>query len=454
MSRTISILFLAVVLAACQTPGSSKPTISSETSTSGLEYSLINMPGNSRVSIQIAWPNRWALSNDNNQATPYIGAELILAGGAVGYKAGDVVESFTDMKSEGYLGSSPDYVMGTLHYSPEHATETLKIANAHLRAPTFDERWFSRIQDQFVASAREARARSGAKGFEAARWAVLGDHPGREALDRGNAELLASVSKDEVVSWAKEIIVRNGVTIAIAGDLSAASAGKAVDVLFDNIPEGSTTGPFSVDTNYSPRRILLHTPEASTSVMSFIGPMPPAREGGEFEDFMLVDELRREQGILFEAVRTKLRATYSYGAGLDAFTREDRILVLSGEVETSKVAAAEKVVREAYATFLKEGTLDNLGERKKPYLENLNNFEKDTGGMAFSVLLATLDAEPATRVLELKSELSAVTQQSISGRLASAFPKSEELLLVVSSPDATAIEDACVITLPEQALEC
>ena len=56
--------------------------------------------------------------------------------------------------------------------------------------------------------------------------------------------------------------------------------------------------------------------------------------------------------------------------------------------------------------------------------------------MALSVLLATLDAEPATHVLELKSELSAVTQQSLSGRLASAFPKSEDLLLVVSSPDA------------------
>ncbi|MFK7995824.1 MAG: hypothetical protein AB8B87_16935 [Granulosicoccus sp.] len=60
----------------------------------------------------------------------------------------------------------------------------------------------------------------------------------------------------------------------------------------------------------------------------------------------------------------------------------------------------------------------------------------------------------ASRALEFKAELDALTTQSLQQRLSSAFPEADDLLVIVSSPDAEALGNACVITKPEQAIDC
>ena len=452
MIRKMCVLVVILFLGSSYSQASD---ISSETSDSGLPYSLVKMPDNPRISIQVAWPSRWAFDEKLNQAVPYIGGQLIFAGGAEGYSASKVIELFEDMNSEGQLSPTVDYVFGSLHFSPEHQDETLKIANAHLRSPTLDEKWLERIRGQLLTYINEVRNRADSKGFEAMRWAVLGTQPLRAAVSLDDAGRIEDVTREDVATWAATTLTRSGVSIVIAGDLDSDTANTIVDALFEGVPEGDNVKEATIETDYTPKRLLMHVPDAQTSTLSFVGKLPPTREGSESEDILLATLLGGgAQSVLFDAVRTKLRASYGYGAGMAGFTRNDRFLFLSGQVEAGKIDEAEKVVREAYSEFRANGPSGNLQELKQPFLDNLKVSEEDTGTTAYSVLLSMLDGRDVVNDFSLRDELEAVSEESLNKRLTSAFPVADDFIVVVSSPDAAALKDACVITEQKQAMEC
>ncbi len=430
-------------------------TISNDVSGSGLAYSLIKMPDNSRVSVQIAYPGRWAFDEGKNQAVPYIGAQLLLAGGAKDYSASEVLELFEDMNSEGNLIPTADYVIGTLHFSPQHQDETLKIVNAHLRNPSLDEQWFDRIRGQFSSQIKETRVTAQSKGFEAMRWAVFGDQAVRASLSLDEANMIEEVTLEEVANWVKTVFNRSGVTIVVAGDLDVNKANTIVDTLFEGFPVGDAIDQLSVDTDFSPERILMHVPDAKTSTLSFIAQLPPTREGSEFEDILLANSLGGgTKSVLFDAVRTKLRASYSFGATITGFSRDARILLLSGQVETEKINEAEQVIRQSYTEFRAKGPKADLQKLKDPLRKNLKVSLEDTGSTSFSALMAKLDGRDIAQEFSLLEELEAVSKESMMQRLTTSFPTMDDFTVVVSSPDAGALEKACVITEPKQIVDC
>jgi len=443
---------IVLSLSACQ---SKQNELTEEVSISGHAFTLVKMPGNNRITIRLAWPNTWVFSEQSNQAVPHIGTRLMLAGGAQGFPAGEVVEHFSDMNTEGSLWITLDNVLGVLHYSPEHKDESLKMANAHLRAPSMDERWFERIRDEFAVQMRADDAFADSQGFSALRWAVFGDQPVRASMSPGENRLIESVTRAEVVAWAKSVFTRNGLTITIAGDLSAAEAGASVDALLDGIPEGEPKSIETVSADFSAKRILLHVPESTTSTLSFIGKLPPLSENAEIEEYLLADAMSGDlKSGLLGTVRDELRASYRYGAEVSGFTSDHRFLILSGQIETSKIAAAEKQLRDAYSEFRANPVIENLEELKEPYSKDFKEFLKDTGSTSNAALAAKLlDMDPNI-ALKLQDALDGVTESSLSRRMKTVFPSADDLIVVVNTPDKAALPDACVITLPKQALDC
>ena len=96
-------LALPLVLGLSFCDSDQQPTASDHTSPNGMPYRLIQMPGNEYAAILAAWPHDWIWAEGRNPAASYIGAQLILAGGAEGYPAGEVAERFADMDANGEL---------------------------------------------------------------------------------------------------------------------------------------------------------------------------------------------------------------------------------------------------------------------------------------------------------------------------------------------------------------
>lgn len=186
-----------------------------------------------------------------------------------------------------------------------------------------------------------------------------------------------------------------------------------------------------------------------------MGSLPPTREGGDYEDILLATALGGDdRSVLFDALRTGLRASYGFAAGIDGYTRDLRVLVLSGEVETAKLAEAETIVRESYAGFLQSPRIDNLAERKAPFGEGGAQTAEDPVAGSFAALMAMLDGQDPAMALSLPALLEDVTETTVRSRASSAFPAAESLIVLAVSPDAAALPGACLITAPSQAADC
>jgi predicted Zn-dependent peptidase len=413
------------------------------------------MPGNSRITIQVAWPTSRAYEGNHNPAVPLIATRLLLAGGAKDYPAGETIERMSDMNTQGELWEERDYVFGVLHFSPEHSAESVKIANAHILTPAFDEKWFERIKNEYAEQMKEAGSQSRVQGYQAFRWATFQDTPLREALSIPDEDVIDRVKHSMVVEWAKTAFKRNGVVIAVAGDITAAEAGGLVDQLFEGVPEGKATVAGTSAAKFSAQRIVFHAPESPTSTLSVIGKLPPASEGSYYQDFIIANLLSGgfESG-LSGAVRTDLRAAYTFGAQVEAISHEHRILVMAGLVETTKLAQAEQSVLEAYTQFRANPSLKGLSAMKKRFKTGLKEDLKDTGSVAYDAMISKIYGMDSSRALALLDEIDAITEESIKNRLNTAFPKADELTVIVDSPDAKALPDACVITVAKEALDC
>ena len=453
MTRIILAFALVLALTACQKEA--LPNAATEITPGGISYTFVKMDDQKDVAVQIAWPTDWGWRGGNNQTVPYVGADLILSGGAKGYAAGEVVELFADLKAQATLSTTVDQIYGQLIFEKANIDEPVKIANAHLLAPTLDEAWFERIRDQWKKKIAENLAQPQTMGFTAIRDAVFGDQPIRAAISLDQPEMFDTLNLSEISIWHKETFTRKPDAIVVAGEISVEQANQIVDGLFAGLPEGGRSLTKAATANFKPRRILLHVPMAKTANLSFIGQMPPTRGGKEFEDIMLIQALGGDdQSPLFTAVRTGLRASYGYSSGLDGFSRDNRFMVMTGEVDVSKLAEAETIVRKTYGEFLLSGPSGDISLRTPQFSANLKETLEHCDSMAFSVLVALLDGFPASRILGLQSELERITTESLKERLETAFPRTSELLMVAVSPDANALPGACVITSPQEASNC
>jgi len=448
MIKQIVVGAFMCTLLACQPKDN---VLSEQVSPSGLAYTHINMPGNTRITIQVAWPTSRAYETNHNPTVPLIATRLLLAGGAKDYPAGETIERISDMNTQGELWAEADYVFGVLHFSPEHSSESLTIANAHILTPAFDEKWFERIKNQYAEQMKEARAQSRLQGIKAFDWTTFQDTPFRESVSIPDEGVIESVKHTMVVEWAKTAFKRNGVVIAVAGDITAAEAGGLVDQLFEGVPEGKATVAGTSAANYSAQRIVLHAPESPTSTLSVIGKLPPASEGSYYQDRIIAVLL---SGGFDNAVRTELRAAYAFGAEVEEISQEHRIVVMTGLVETAKLAQAELSVRETYAQFRANPSFKQLPAIKKQYETGLKEDLKDTGSVAYDAMISKIYGMDSSRALALLDEIDAITEESIKNRLNTAFPKADELTVIVDSPDAKALPDACVITVAKDALDC
>lgn len=453
MTRLLIAVLALVTLAACQ---DDNPTAEQATSPAGTEFTLITLPDHEDVSIQIAWPTDWAYRAETNKAAPLVGADLILAGGAEGFPAGEVVERFADLNSEGTVYAAVnDHVIGELTFERNNLDETIEIANAHLRAPTLDETWFARIKDGGAQNMAQAQAQPAHASFDAVRWAVFNEAPLRNALSLDDPETFETLTRDDVIAWHQETFTRKPEAIVIAGDIDVDMAGAAVDALLDGLPDTEVAPNWETPIDFTPKRILLHQPDAEVTNLAFLALVTSTREGGELEDLILTHSLGgNDQSALFEAVRTNLRASYAFGAGIANYTREYRVLFMTGEIEDAKLLEAENVVREAYEAFQGTELSGSLDDRKAPLAASFADLSEFVVDQARSELQSQLDGFPVGRSLQMSDELEAVSDNSVRERLQNDFPQIEDFIVIAVSSNADALPGACVIREPREAANC
>ena len=214
MIRILLAVGVAFLLAACS-PQS--PKVEQLTSPEGHAFTYLSVPEANKISVQIAWPTDWNMRAETNKAVPFIGAELMLSGGAGDMDASALLEGFNDTNSEGHIVPTADYVRGILTIDKDHRDKAVAIANAVLTKPRLDENWLGRIAGNLEDRYAQASAQPSQMGWQAVRSAILGTSPVQQALSMLDKQTVEAVTRDDVEAWREQTFVTAGATIVVTG---------------------------------------------------------------------------------------------------------------------------------------------------------------------------------------------------------------------------------------------
>lgn len=427
------------------------------TSPAGHSFAFLPLPQSKTVSLQVVWPMPWALDETHNPVVPHLAVKLVLLGGAVGLPARSLQEKMTELGAEAYLAETGVTVRTALTSPPDVLDEAAALTNAVLRSPALPNGLLEQLRVAAVQSQAEIYSNPTEQAFLALRMVIMRDQPNyAESLSFANTDMIKSVTLAEVQRWHDETFVSNGALIAVAGPIDVAAAGRAVDVLFKGLPNTAAPQAIVGPMNLGPRRILMHVPSAQNTTLAVIAAMPPTGDAGEMDDiigsFILGGD---DQAVLAKSLTSRLGNPTVFTAAIDAFSRKNRILVMSGQIKTDQTAAVLLEVTQAYAQMASQPQPQSELTRWADKLAaSLASVENDPTNRAGAMLESMIDGNNPMVILQLEDMLSKVTPTTVQQRFASAFAPARDLIFVAISPDAKAMPNACIILQPKDVLDC
>lgn len=433
-----------VVVAACQ-KDDSRVVVEAESPDGRSFYFMpIDEDGVTDITVSIAWPTVWAYDGAKNPAAPYIGAEAITQGGTDTIPPQEVLELFNDKNSYAKLAPNADYIYGEMSFPKEHTDQIVGIVSDMLTTPQFDDRWVERIKQKLAANQEAAATQPAIQGWTAVRRAVLGNIPLEHFLTLDDLDAIKAVSTDDLREWHQASFVQSGVTTVVTGAISREDAGKVVDRILAPLPKGQPVTAPEITADFAPKTILLHVPQAETTTLGFLGRLPDTTDGQDIQDLIALNLFARPgAGPLFDAVRTDLRASYGVNAGYANYDRKTRILFITGEVETEKLADARDVVRAAYDAFRTEPTMDGFTELRDSISSSTQDNVQYVNVVANAMLQLALDGQDVSIAPAVGTRIGDITADDIRTRLSSAFPPANQLITIAISPDAEALQKLC-----------
>ncbi|TPW32232.1 insulinase family protein [Martelella alba] len=460
----IRIAILAGILLICSGCSSKAPIVREETSATGIDYAFIPMTDiadrrkakdDARVAIRVIWASDWAARSDRNQMLPGFAAGLLPYAGWPVLKPADTIEQMADYRASYALHAWPGGVTLGLSVPRQYLNAAVEHLNTLLTHPALESKWFDRYQDERRRDITETGLKTWSRLWAAASYMIFDDTPLRIAVARDRADLAGAITQDDVRVWSNQTFQRAGAKVAIAGPLSASEADAAIDQLFAGLAEGEIVEvpPFALAVK--PEKLLLVDPDAGKSVMAFFGQMDEAGREAQFEHYFDNRILHQilNTGMLTDVARGGERASYGFsGRILRYATFVPRELVLSGEVETAKIAAIDDAIRDGYGQFLK-GDMSSAGDRRKAIKGDMDLKRRDVDVVADNaVTLMSVGFGPQS-VIQWLNQIDLVDEDSLRDTL-STYPPMAALSTIVVSKDRNALPGACVIAAPEEAVGC
>ncbi|MCZ4272056.1 M16 family metallopeptidase [Maritalea porphyrae] len=450
-------LFAAALMLVCTQGANAQPTsVETLTTANGIEFYFAPMPNEERVNIDVIWPTDWLMDEQRNALAPAVGAQLMLAGGAADLDPAELQSQFSDLVSDGSVNAIADHVRGRLSVRHDQVQEAVAIANKVLVAPRFDERWLQRIKDGITDRVAKEKTQSAYQGWDGVRRLVFGNSATYRFNSNGGDQPVETVTRDDVVAWHKRTFVTSSAMITVAGQISGDDAKLRVDELFAGMPAGEPVAPYEVEATYLPKTIIVQNDAIEKTTLAYLAPLSPTSEGGEYEDIVATHILGGgEQSRLFQAVRQQLRATYGFSAGLSAYTRKNRFIALSGEVETEKLQDVRDLVKTTYTDFLQTGvTEEEAGALRTMFSDGLKVNLSHASVVTYVIAESVLDGYSADRLLSLAQELKTLDAEKVNIHIASKFPKFDQFIELIVTPKPIEQPGACLVQTANDIENC
>ncbi|MEP2784753.1 MAG: insulinase family protein [Pseudoruegeria sp.] len=432
--------------------------ISQHTSTLGYEFTLMPITESrvTDVTIAAAWSSDWMLQTGRNEWVPGLGVDVMLTGGTTDLPPADIANLLEEKNSWGNIYVTSDYIYGEVEFPNNYADDVLPVLADLFQRPAFDQAWFDRIQSQRMEAASGDEKTVGALMWDASRVALLGNTPQLAFQNGTDTDALRSATLDDVKTWHSASFAYRPAAIVVTGAIDAQAAGDAIDQLFA-APGAAPLDPKPLlsPLDIQATTIFLHLPEVEKSTIGVIGLLPPITDNSAGVDMLAINLFGGgADSPLFTAIRTDLGATYRMGVEIAPYSRSQRALVISGEIETDKMADARDAIITSYTAFRTAPDLRPMPDFAARFADSVRQDNVSVSSSAFTIRELMLQGRDPQDYHVLASDFEAITEVQMQARLTNAFPASNTLMVFGAGPDASVFPEACVITHPSQTTQC
>lgn len=188
------------------------------------------------VSVRFLFQNAgFAYEPEDKQGVSTLLAEVLLAGGGE-YDA----ESFKDICAEYGIklefSSDSDNFGGVLQFPSEYKETAVKIFQAALYRPNYEENYFNLAKSQQLTMLRMQQENPDKILNEEFKQFIFAGHPyERNAL--GLKEIVENLTVEDLENYRQAKLAQNNLLIGLAGDLTVEEASKLLDELFSQLPK-------------------------------------------------------------------------------------------------------------------------------------------------------------------------------------------------------------------------
>lgn len=423
--------------------------VSRHVTPAGHEFRHLAIRDAERTAVRFNWGSGLTGLPAGRETGAAIGGSMMLNAGTARRAPDELLADFQDLDASAELLVWPDRVGGMIVAASKNLTPTAELANEVLTQPNFDPRWFERMRGSLLETAQSHHENSWGIAGTLAREAMIGDHALKRYMSLEPWDEIRALTVGNIADWHRTAFDRSALTVVSAGGADPASVGRSIDAALDGLPAESTPPIHDFPAlSIVPQTIVFHDPHAEKSVVQIFGSISPRRGANANAFDISIDVLGGGQkSRLFEAVRTSLRATYGYGAGFSDFTRNRRVLVLGGEVDTELLPNALATIESTYDEFLADGIdAEEFSIAKRAYRERMRGVLQTPGTAARLLMEYHLDGRPEDHVATLIDRIDALDRDAVNTLIVREFPPFSEMMTIIVTPDPSGIESDCIVT--------
>ena len=320
---------------------------------------------------------------------------------------------------------------GSLRTLSEHRARAFALLRKALAAPRFDTEPVERIRRQIAAGIESGK--DNPRRIAGRTWSrlVFGDHPYARPL-AGTRQTLAAIAVEDMRRFVRQRLVRDGLVVGAAGDISADELARSLDEVFGGLPASGAPADISDPTPAAGGRIEIVRIPVPQSVVVF-GQVGVKRDDPDYYAGYVMNHLLGGGGRtsrLNEEIREKRGLVYSVHTYLSLRNRAGMIV---GQLATAnaRVKSALEIVRGEWQRMARDGVdADELAAAKR-YINGSFPLRLDSTRSIAGMLVAIQASRLGIDYIERRASLiDAVTVSDIR-RVARRLLSSDKLTIVV-----------------------
>jgi zinc protease len=327
-----------------------------------------------------------------------------------------------------------DYFNGSLRMLNEHRDDAVELMRLALTVPRFETQDVERIRGQILSGVQ--REISSPNAIASRRWwaAAFPGHPyGREV--NGTLESLPRIGVEDLRTYVKRVLARDGLKIAIVGNLDAAAAGVLIDRIFGSLPAKADLQPVPrVDPQGLGQRIVVDL-DVPQTVIAF-GRRGVFRQDPDFMAAYILDHILGGgtfSSRFYTEIREKRGLAYSIHDSL-VWLKSTALMIGGTATRADRTAEALTVIESEIQRMAESGPTEEELAKAKAYLKGAYALNLDTSNkIAGALLQIQLDGLGIDYIDRRGALIDAVTLEDAK-RVAQRLLKSGMLVTVVGRP--------------------